>query len=450
MNIQAITGKIRKGWDILRHEGVHGFLRWIKQYCVKIRDAQILARSMGSSTAQIIRSDNLKDYAPYDAEYQEDHDFSGFETDVKLLGFYLPQYHTFPENDAWWGKGFTEWTNVRRGEARFEGHYQPRVPHEDIGYYSLDDIGVMEKQVELARRHGIYGFCFYYYWFSGKRLMEKPVDMLLRHPEIHFPFCLCWANENWTRSWDGMDKDVLIWQKYSDHDDEVFMADMKKYIDDPRYIRIGGKPLIIVYNPGQIPDCRKSFRVWREKARELGLGEILIWTCQTVNNTAAILKIEDCIDAEVEFPPHNFLTESIAVKGLDLKENPGALFNYQRLVDYAAARFHHLPADKKPIHRGFMMGWDNAARRKTGWVAFYAFSLHALYRWVLEVIDYSRKHFAPEERFAFVNAWNEWGEGTYLEPDAKYGYACINTVSRALYALPFRDDLQVISQENAE
>ena len=450
MNKRAITGKIRKGWYVLRHEGVQGFSHLVIQYGVKIRNAQKLAKSMGVSIAKILRSNNLENYAPYDAEYQEDHNYSNFETDVKMLAFYLPQYHSFPENDVWWGKGFTEWTNVRHGEARFEGHYQPRVPHEDIGYYSLDDISVMEKQADLAKRHGIYGFCFYYYWFSGKRLMEKPVDMLLQHPEINIPFCLCWANENWNRTWDGQDKNVLISQKYTDHDDEVFMADMKKYIDDPRYIRIGGKPLVIVYNPGQIPDCRKSFQIWREKAIKLGLGEILIWTCQTANNTASILKIEDSIDAEVEFPPHNLWAESIAVRGLDLKGKSAFIYNYQRLVDYISASFRNIPAGKKPIHRCFMMAWDNAARRKNNWFTFYAFSLHALYLWVLEVIDYSRKHFAPEERFAFINAWNEWGEGTYLEPDAKYGYAYINTVSKALFGLTFLDDLKVLHGESPE
>lgn len=164
--------------------------------------------------------------------------------------------------------------------------------------------------------------------------MEKPVDMLLEHPEIDLPFCLCWANENWTRAWDGQNRNVLIAQDYSDEDDERFMVDLEKYISDERYIRINGKPLVIVYNPGQIPDCHKSFEKWRECARKIGIGEILIWTCQTANNSADILNISDCIDAEVEFPPHNMWLESIAVRDLDLRGKSAFIYNYQCLVEY--------------------------------------------------------------------------------------------------------------------
>lgn len=391
--------------------------------------------------------DETKQYVPYDGEYQENVDFTGNTTDVKMLAYYLPQFHSFKENDEWWGKGFTEWSNTRVAEPRFEGHYQPREPHEDIGYYDLSNIETMRKQIELAKQHGIYGFCFYYYWFSGKRLMEKPVDMLLEHPEIDFPFCLCWANENWTRAWDGQTKNVLIAQEYSDSDDERFMVDMKKYIDDKRYIRINGKPLVMVYNPGQIPDCGKSFNKWREVAREIGIGEILIWTCRTSNNTAALLNIEDYIDSEVEFPPHNTWLEDFAIRNTDLCDKSDSIFNYQKLVE-GWTQLYKNGSDKnnakKAIHRGCMMAWDNSARRKFNRFTYYHFSLKSLYDWVLLICAQARRDFAPEERFVFINAWNEWAEGTYLEPDAKYGYANINTVSKALYSIPWENDLDFI------
>ena len=392
-------------------------------------------------------ANNRDGYNAYDCEYQENQIFSG-QPDVKMLAFYLPQYHAFPENDEWWGKGFTEWVNVKNGESRFQGHYQPRVPHKDIGYYSLDNIDVLARQAKLAKQHGIYGFCFYYYWFSGKRLMEKPVDMLLEHPEIDLPFCLCWANENWTRAWDGQNRNILIAQEYSEEDDRTFILDMKKYIDDSRYIRIDGKPLIMVYNPGQIPDCHKSFKKWRECAKKIGIGDILIWTCQTANNTADILNITDCIDAEVEFPPHNMWLESLAVRDLDLNGKSAFIYNYQCLVDYEVKKLKNDEKTTIPIHHSCMMAWDNAARRKDAWFTYYAFSLRSLYKWVLAIAQRARKDFKEEERFVFVNAWNEWGEGTYLEPDEKYGYANINTVSKALYEMPLKNDICILNEKS--
>ena len=414
---------------------------------------RFIDRSLHSQEANEMlpnRSSNNKDgYLPYECEYQDNIKFEG-TPDVKMLAFYLPQYHTFPENDEWWGKGFTEWVNVKNGDSRFEGHYQPRVPHKDIGYYNLEDISVLKRQAELAKEHGIYGFCFYYYWFSGKRLMEKPVDMLLEHPEIDLPFCLCWANENWTRAWDGQNKNVLIAQDYSDEDDERFMVDLEKYISDKRYIRINGKPLVIVYNPGQIPDCHKSFAKWRECAKRIGIGDILIWTCQTANNSADILNIGDCIDGEVEFPPHNMWLESIAVRDLDLHGKSAFIYNYQCLVDYQIKKLKENTKTTVPVHHGCMLAWDNAARRKDAWFTYYAFSLKSLYKWVNALVDNARKNYDSEERFVFINAWNEWGEGTYLEPDEKYGYANINTVSKALYDRPFRDDIIFINEKSSK
>lgn len=393
------------------------------------------------------------EYADYSSDYQDNIDFSDKTTDVKMIAFYLPQYHTFKENDEWWGRGFTEWTNTKACTPRFKGHYQPRTPHEDIGYYDLSNIETMRLQARLAKQHGIYGFCFYYYWFSGKRLMEKPVDMLLEHPEIDLPFCLCWANENWTRAWDGQNRDVLIFQKYSKSDDYQFMRDIKKYIDDKRYIRINGKPVLVVYNPGQIPNCQRSFRIWRETAVELGIGDILIWTCQTANNTATSLNISDFIDAEVEFPPHNTWNNEFAITNMDLRGQSATIINYQKMVDGFVQKFVRGDDNRdiqKPIHRSCMMAWDNAARRKNNWFTYHCFSLKSLYEWVLLICEQARRDFKPEERFVFINAWNEWAEGTYLEPDERYGYANINTVSKALMNIPFEDDVLFLDKNSDE
>ena len=430
----SIFRKIRTALSICKTGGIRQLLYTIKHY-KEIKASQRINESEG---------------VEIDSEYQDNIDFTGKQTDIKMLAFHLPQYHTFPENDKWWGKGFTEWTNVKKGDSRFEGHYQPRVPHSDIGYYDLSNVECLEKQINLAKQHGIYGFCFYYYWFSGKRLMEKPVDILLEHKEIEFPFCLCWANENWTRAWDGQNKDVLIAQKYSDEDDDNFILDMRKYIEDSRYIRINGKPLIVVYNPGQIPDCSKSFKRWREVAKEVGIGEILIWTCQTANNTADKLGIVNSIDAEVEFPPHNYWHDSLAVRNVDLRGKSAFLYSYSRLVEEIVQKVKATKKNKTPLHYCCMMGWDNAARRKDAWFTYTGFSLKSFYKWMVTIFEKTREVYPQEERFVFINAWNEWGEGTYLEPDEKYGYANINTVSKALFEEPLIDDLLIINSQISE
>lgn len=421
---------IFKGLKVFFSKGPIETLRRIKQYIYNYKTQKWVNENYKDSS---LSSNELF----FDSEYQEDEDFSNLKTDIKALAFYLPQFHTFSENNMWWGDGFTEWTNTKKSKPMFSGHYQPRTPHEDIGYYDLSNIETMRKQVELAKKHGIHGFCFYYYWFSGKRLMEKPVDMLLQNQDIDIPFCLCWANENWTRAWDGLSKEILMHQEYSKEDPEKFIKDIKPYIMDKRYIRIHNKPLIIVYNPGEIKNVKYLFGQWRAQARKQHIGEILIWTCQTSNNTAESLNISEYIDAEVEFPPHNVWFEEIGMKGIDLSGKSASIFNYQMLVDIMEKRLRESTIKKVPTHHSIMMGWDNSARREDNWVTFHNFSIHALYRWILAVINRTRVEFnKKEERFIFINAWNEWAEGTYLEPDEKYGYANINTISKGIFELP--------------
>lgn len=176
---------------------------------------------------------------------------------AKLLTYYLPQFHAFPENDAWWGKGFTEWTNVPRGLPRFAGHYQPRIPR-DLGFYSLNHAETIRRQVAMAKGGGVFGFVFYYYWFNGKRLLDKPVDAFLADSSIQMPFCLMWANENWTRRWDGAEAEVLISQDYRAEDEEQLIVNFARHFTDPRYIRVQGRPLLMIYRPGIIKDGKKN------------------------------------------------------------------------------------------------------------------------------------------------------------------------------------------------
>lgn len=385
----------------------------------------------------------------YDSEYQDDIDFYGQTSEIKPVAFYLPQFHTFPENDAWWGHGFTEWTNTKKAVPRFDGHYQPRVPHRDIGYYKLDDAKVIRQQAILAKNHGIYGFAFYYYWFSGKRLMEKPIDLLLEHPEIDIHFCLCWANENWTRAWDGGESEILMEQDYTRQDAENFISDIRKYIMDARYIRVDNKPVILVYNADEIKNVKKVFQTWREYAVKEGVGEICIWICQT-KSTAKVLGISRYIDAEVEFPPHNMRWKQMYINQIRLTEGKEAILcDYHKQVQGIVARMKKTrkSAKQKPLYYCCMLGWDNAARRMNGWTSYLYFSLEDFYRWVNEIVQQTRKNHAANTRFFFINAWNEWAEGTYLEPDEKFGYASINTFSKALYEMDFDGNTERKSNE---
>jgi hypothetical protein len=211
--------------------------------------------------------------------YEKNIDFSNYKTDIKTIALYLPQFYSFKENNEWWEKGFTEWYNVRRAKPLYNGHHQPRIPGDNInylGYYDLTNVNFIEKQIQLAKMHGIYGFGIYYYWFSGKRLLEKPIDIILNNKKIKFKFLLIWANEDWTRRWNGFEGKILIRQEYGKYDPYNFIEDIKKYIIDQRYIKINGKAIIGLYEPKKILNLSNTISTWRESAKKLGLGEIYI------------------------------------------------------------------------------------------------------------------------------------------------------------------------------
>ena len=222
------------------------------------------------------------------------------EPRVRAIAFYLPQFHPIPENDGWWGPGFTEWSNVTRAQPNFDGHYEPHLPA-DLGFYDLRVPETREQQAELARAHGIHGFCYYYYWFAGKRLLERPIEEMRASGRPDFPICLCWANENWTRRWDGADREVLIAQNPSPADDERLIRDLLAHFRDPRYIRVGGRPLFMVYRVGVLPDVRASAAIWRDICRREGIGELYLCAAKTYDTGDPA---QYGFDAAVEFPPH--------------------------------------------------------------------------------------------------------------------------------------------------
>ncbi|HVY19594.1 MAG TPA: glycoside hydrolase family 99-like domain-containing protein [Bauldia sp.] len=346
--------------------------------------------------------------------------------DVNLIAYYLPQFHPTPENNEWWGKGFTEWTNVSKAVPLFVGHYQPRLPGE-FGYYDLRIPDIMQRQAELARHYGVTAFCFHTYWFNGRRLLEAPLLDLLQKPDVDIKFCLCWANENWTRRWDGAEQQLLLAQRHSPEDDVAFIRYLAKYFDDPRYLRIQGKPVLTVYLPGLLPNPAATADRWREEAHRLGLpGLYLVAT--NARGFAAFRQIG--FDALSEFPPHAIPARSMNANVRMLVENfGGQIFRYEDAIRAAqiklSAKAGHWP--------GVMPAWDNTARRLLGATVFQQ-STPALYEAWLKMAIAAARGNPPGERFVLINAWNEWAEGAYLEPDRRFGYAYLNASARALRA----------------
>jgi len=375
----------------------------------------------------------VKPLPSFEAHYETRQNFTGCTTDIKAIAYHLPQFHAIPENNAWWGEGFTEWHNTRKAKPSFPGHYQPREPHDDIGYYDLSDVEVLRRQVDMAKQYGIYGFCFYHYWFHGKRLLGKPVDLLLENTDLDMPFCLCWANETWSRKWDGKNRQVLIKQTFSPEDDIRFIEFLAPYFRDPRYIRINNKPLLLVYQVSMLPKPIKTVKRWRTWCRENGIGELhLVAVCHgEVYPHVPLEKIG--FDAYAAFPPHSFPCQHITED--DGLFDGGYRFNYVSGIDSS-----ELSHTDTRIYEGCMLGWDNTARfGKKGVTMFPNFSIQKYYTWLRRVIDYTRANFPEEERLVFLNAWNEWAEGTSLEPDKRYGYVYLNTTARALFNFPQSD-----------
>jgi glycosyltransferase involved in cell wall biosynthesis len=356
--------------------------------------------------------------------------FSSTETALKLIAFYLPQFHPIPENDAWWGRGFTEWTNVSKAVPQFAGHYQPHLPGE-LGFYDLRAPGVMRRQVELARQYGLHGFCFYHYWFAGKRLLEKPLDQFAADPEIDFPFCICWANENWSRRWDGREDEILIGQEHSEESDFAFIRDAEPFLRHRNYIRIHNRPMLVIYRVNLLPNPAATARRWREHCRKAGLGDPYLVAAEVFER---IDPRKIGFDAVVEFPPNTpGQRENLAPKLARL--NPGytgGVFRYSDLARWTLER----PRPLYELFRTVCPSWDNEPRRP-GRGSTFAFSSPTAYRrWLEEAGRRTLAQRDPEKRLVFVNAWNEWGEGAHLEPDRRYGYAYLQATADALRAFP--------------
>lgn len=345
--------------------------------------------------------------------------------DVRLIAFYLPQFHPIPENDRWWGTGFSEWTNVRRARPVFKGHVQPRVPTE-LGYYDLRMPDTRTAQAELARAHGIHAFCYYYYWFSGKRLLERPLAEVAASGAPDFPFCICWANHPWNRRWDGAVDDILQPMAYRGGDDRHFIQDAIPLLRDPRYVRVGERALLVVSRPQDIPDPRAMVAVWREECARAGLAAPYLCLVQDAEGANPL---DFGFDAAIEFPPHGLMSSDLTGNVID-PHSPfaGGVWDYISGAKWALARA--LP--EYPFHRGVMTGWDNTPRLPNNGQIFVNAHPANYERWLAGVIAQTRARDVGDARLVFINAWNEWAEGAYLEPDQQYGRQFLEATRRAM------------------
>lgn len=357
------------------------------------------------------------------------------ENDSKIISFYLPQYHPIPENDKTWGEGFTEWRNVTTAKPRFTGHRQPILPS-DLGFYDLRLESNIEKQIKLAKEAGIFGFCIYYYWFSGKQILETPLNFILKHKEWDFNFMLCWANENWTKRWDGADKEVIIAQEYKDSDPLDFIKDVEHILNDPRYINIDGKPILAVYRPEDLNNASKYASVWRKYFRdnfnkELHLVSVLSFSGEDPTQYG--------FDGGIEFSPASLIRgsitsheEQVSVSNNLLDVNfRGTVFDYRKIIKNAIQENHSYDF---PVYRCLMPSWDNDARKKgKDPYVFYNESPDLFGAWLTHTLKDNNSG-----DFTFINAWNEWAEGTVLEPSIHYGHAYLNKVKESI--LSTRDD----------
>ena len=372
------------------------------------------------------------------------------KTDVKIrpIAIYLPQFHPIPENDQWWGKGFTEWTNVTKAKPLFKGHHQPHLPA-DLGFYDLRLPDVRAAQAALAAEHGIYGFCYYHYWFNGKRILERPFQEVFECGEPALPFMLCWANENWSRRWDGSEAEILIKQIHSDEDDLAHIQSLIPYFKDERYIKVDGKPVFAIYKSFLLPEVANTIKIWRTEALKHGI-ELYLCRFESFGNYGKEY-VDKGFDAAIEFQPFskildgyiNLVRPPVPPPGLlkrgvrKLLREGKKMFPYfdpensvgnDKLKKLDYVEFVNYLIKTKSFTNNYVLypgatpSWDNTARR--GNKSFYFINANPTK--FKEWLSFICKNFVPptkDENFVFINAWNEWAEGCHLEPCQQWGTA---------------------------
>ena len=357
---------------------------------------------------------------------------------ARLIAFYLPQYHPIPENDEWWGRGFTEWTNVTKAKPLFRGHHQPNLPS-DLGFYDLRVPETREAQVNLAREYGIEAFCYYHYWFAGKRILERPFEEALKSGRPDFPFCLCWANQSWTGIWHGAPNRMLIEQTYPGLDDHrKHFKYLISAFRDPRYLRVDGKPVFVIYNPDDLPEPKMVTDLWREMAINAGFpGLHLIAEHNRADWDPKPRGFDEVL--LVRLPPRrvtmaSWTTWKNPIRKLryylaDWRGLP-TIHQYEHVIDHMitepVAYIDSIPC--------IVPNWDNTPRSGSAGRVLHG-STPELFRKHLRRAFHRVAGVPLERRFVFVKSWNEWAEGNYLEPDQRYGHAYLEVIRDELSRL---------------
>lgn len=366
---------------------------------------------------------------------------------MKVIAFYLPQFHEIPENNDWWGEGFTEWVNVKKAKPLFSEHYQPRVPL-GANYYDLKSIEIMRDQISLAKKNGIYGFCFYHYWFNGHLLLEKPVEKFLKNESLEIKFCLSWANESWTKAWVSKNDTVLIEQYYGEEKEwEMHFNYLLPYFKDRRYIKENNKPLFVIYRPEQISCLNEMLDYWQKLAIDNGF-EGIDFAFQQIDfdllSEADYSRFTYDIEYEPAYAAHEITSGKKATLTSFLKKLDNVsqlLINRKlsefylrkvRVMDYDSvweASFSKSIKDKSRI-AGAFVDWDNTPRRGTKGVVYHGASPEKFKEFMIRKIKDVRENYSNDMIFLF--AWNEWAEGGYMEPDEKYKDGYLRALRSAL------------------
>lgn len=353
---------------------------------------------------------------------------------ARAIAFYLPQFHPISENDLWWGKGFTEWTNVTKAKPLFHEHHQPILPA-DLGFYDLRLPEVREAQAALAQAHGIEAFCYYHYWFGGKRVLERPFNEVLESGKPDFPFCLCWANETWTGIWHGAPNKILIEQTYpGEEDHRKHFAFLLTAFKDKRYFKINGKPVFLIYRPWEIPNLREVTNLWRRLATENGLAGLHLIAHQNANFKAWAPE-SDCFDActTVAFPARR-PQFSWASPFTSLKFKLQELFGHPTIYRYEDV-LKTITEERRDLsvthHHCVVPNWDNTARSGANGLVLHG-STPELFRKQLRLALQRKGNGDDTDRLLFIKSWNEWAEGNILEPDHRTGLGYLQVLKEEL------------------